>query len=300
MNRRLGLILTALALFILAYTAYWYEVAGRAVRAFESWQQAETQGGATVKAGLSRAGFPWTVTLKLKDFFYEKPGVLRVASPLVNMVLPAPTPFRPTFTSNETTSFYFAKAQYTLTTQSFSATMLKPWVKARSIRDTGYVAKISLYNVGLDPAYKVALGNLVQELSLRAKLKGPLPDFSSKPAVEGWRDAGGFIEIRPLHLAWGSLNVDGDGTLALNKNLQPLTSLSAAITGHEQAIDVMRDQGQLQPLPASLIKAALKLLEAPEGEKNAARKLKIPVTIQDNALSIAGVTLMNWEPYPWP
>lgn len=298
--RHLSLIFVVLALLAGGYTAYWYEVAGRALAALEAWKTGEESRGATIRGAVSRSGFPFTITLAVKDFSYERAGVLRVTAPLVNITLPGLVPFRPTISADQISSFYFAKANYTLTTQKLSATFLAPWITPKTYRDTGYVVKLALYTISLDGAHKVALGNLMQEVSLRAKFMGPMPDISQKASLASWRDAGGMIDLDHLTILWGSLAVHGEGTLALDKNFQPAAALSVAVTGHEQALDVMREQGQLQPVAAGLIKAALKLLEDPDPPPYKPKEVKMPLTIQDNTLAAAGITLFTWEPYPWP
>lgn len=297
---RLRFIFAALLIAVVAFTGYWFALADQAEAQFNAWKQAQMKDGAQFNAELKRTGFPWSVTLKLSNVRFEKPEIVRINAPEMKIVFPCLMPFRPMIQADAQVQFFFTRANYNLSIQKLNVTLIKPWITPQTMHDTSLVLLGEFYNLGLDPAHKVALGNLVQELDLRAKLKGAMPELSQKASLADWRDAGGVVELERIKMLWGSLGMEGKGTLALDKQFQPLGSFSSTISGYEQALDVMREQGQLQPLGASLIKAALKLLEDPKAPADEPKRVTIPITIQNNALSAAGVNLLKWEPYPLP
>jgi len=293
MPRRFYLWLAGLAIVFSAYTAYWFILADGVERDFLHWQETQRQQGAYIAAAYKRMGFPWSVTLKLQDAVYEKAKNLHISSQNVKISVSPFFPFNITLAASTPTQIVFSvdgSASYSFSTQLFSATL------QRDIQPGNANPQLhaTFYNIGLDPSHKIALGNLVQSCELVAAFNGQVPAALDNASLAAWRDAGGVVQLSSLKILWGSLTVQGDGTLTLDKDLQPLAAFSTRLSGHEQAVDVLREQGQLQPLAANLIKAALKLLEDPQTAADKPREVKVPITLQDRTLAIAGVHVLNW------
>ncbi len=300
MNRRTALILGILIALLIAYTFYWFDAKDDVVTRYTNWQKEQIAAGATIKCDVKTDGFPFAVTLRCDDFKYERPDAFRISVPDLKLGVNPLTPFRITATSDSASKFFFYKANYTLTTKGLMLSVARPLFKAHGKNDNGLFVQARLTSLGLDENHKVALGNLVQELSFKAKLKGIAPQLDNKKSIEAWRDNEGSIEFDRVLLNWSSLTINAKGGLMLDKNNQPNAALNSTISGYEQAIDVLREQNQVQPIVASVIKAALKLLEDPKTPANEAKTIRVPITIKDNKLSIAGVDITSWEPYPVP
>ncbi|MDX1921679.1 MAG: DUF2125 domain-containing protein [Alphaproteobacteria bacterium] len=300
MNRRAALLLGILVALLIAYIFYWFDVKANVVAQYNTWQKEQTAAGATISPDISVGGFPFAVTLRSDNFKYERADAFRINIPDLKLSVNPLTPFRITATSESPAKFYFFKANYTFTTKSLMVSVARPLFKARGKNDNGLFVQVRLTSLGLDESHKVALGNLVQELSFKAKVKGVSPMWDDKKSVEAWRDSEGSIDLDRVFLNWGSLLVNAKGNLVLDKDNQPNATLSSTISGYEQAIDVLRDQNQVQPIVASVIKAALKLLEDPKTPPGEVKTIRVPVTIKDSKLSIAGVDITSWDPYPVP
>lgn len=300
LSRRNGFIA---ALFIVtgiaAYIFYWNSLAHALDQRFSVWEQEETKTGATLKAERRMKGFPFGVILELSDFSYDRPDFVKVVVPHIDLAINPLTPFRLTAVAEKGGQSHFYKMNYDLSAQNAVISLARPLFRARSVKNNGLFASLTLNGVGLDERQKLAMGNFVQTISFRAKVKGAAPDPMIKREVEAWRNAGGTIELDHIALVWGSVTLNGKGTLALDRDFQPQAAFSTTIMGHEQAVDVMRDQGQLKPLMASVIKAAFKMLEEEDKDKSTPQSISVPITIQNNALAIAGVIITNWDPYPW-
>lgn len=300
MNRRAALSLGILVAILIAYIFYWFDVKSDVVARYSAWQKEQTAAGATISPDISVGGFPFAVTLRCDDFKYERPDAFRISVPDLKLSVNPLTPFRITATSESASKFYFYKANYTFTTKALMVSVARPLFKPHGKNDNGLFIQVRLTSLGLDETHKVALGNLVQELSFKAKLKGVPPMFDDKKSIESWRDAEGSVDLDRVFLNWGSLLVNSKGNLTLDKNLQPNATLSSTVSGYEQAIDVLRDQNQVQPIMASVIKAAFKLLEDPKTPPTEAKTIHVPIQIKDSKLSIAGVDITSWDPYPVP
>lgn len=300
MNRRAALSFGIFVALLIAYIVYWFDMKADVVAHYTAWQKEQTAQGATISSDLEAGGFPFAITLRCSDFKYERPDVFRISVPDLKLSVSPLTPFRITASSDSASKFFFYKANYTFTTKSLSVSVARPLFKAQSKDDNGLFVQAKLTSLGLDERHKVALGNLIQELSFKAKFKGEAPLLDNKKSIEEWRDSDGRIDLDRVYLNWGSLLINAKGILNLDKTLQPSTTLSSGISGYEQAIDVLREQNQVQPIVASVIKAALKLLEDPSAPPNEPKTIHVPITIKDNKLSIAGVDITSWDPYPVP
>lgn len=300
LSRRASIISAALiALCLVGYVLYWNHLSDELQTRYNSWIELEAKSGGAIKGEVTRGGFPFQVSLNVKDFSFDKDGFARITAPYVQLALRPWSPFRVTANAYQGGTFFFTKLDYGFSAQGASVSMARPLFRPRSMRNNGLFVNLSLEGVGLDERQKVALGNFIQSLSFRAKVKGILPDVSNKAEVDTWRKDGGTVELDRINLVWGSLSMTGKGTLALDKDFQPQAAFSTTVYGYEQAVDVMRDQGQLKPLVASIIKAALKMLEDEEAN-SPSQTIRVPVTIQNNGLSVAGVNITSWAPYPWP
>ncbi|HVY13482.1 MAG TPA: DUF2125 domain-containing protein, partial [Alphaproteobacteria bacterium] len=299
-NRRFGFgLLAGLVVFAL-YIGWWYSIALHAERYFRTWQAGLPAQGASASARISLGGFPFAVVLHAHDFVYEKPNLLKISSPDLMVRLRPWTPYRPTAMANDPTTFEFQKAGYNVKVDHFEISFVKPWIGPYGSHDTGLVINAHFYSTLLDERRSIALGNTVNEASFTAKVKGFPPDIFSTAALTAWRDGGSNIEFPWLKMVWGPLKCDGSGTLALDKALQPQAAFEGRVAGYDKAIDALRDGGQIKPLVASFFKAALKLLENHKKSHEEEPTVPLPITIQNNALSVAGVVLARWEPFPWP
>jgi hypothetical protein len=138
----------------------------------------------------------------------------------------------------------------------------------------------------------------IRAFGLEFALRGAF-DAERRPreAVAAWRDAGGTLEIRRLALDWAPLLLAGDGTLAIDAENRPLGAFTLRIAGYAETVDAIAGAGALRPREAAAIKAALNLLARQEGEGR--REVRLPLSMQDGRLSIAGFTVHRLEPLPF-
>ena len=144
-------------------------------------------------------------------------------------------------------------------------------------------------------------GNRPIDLALlQGQVLGPFkPDFN-RAAATGWRDSGGTVEIEALELRWGPLKLVAVGTMALDENLQPLAALTATITGFNETIDALTVTGAIPKNEAESAKSLLGLLAKPPRLLGGPPEITVPVTIQNQRLSMGPVALMTLPPIQWP
>jgi hypothetical protein len=135
---------------------------------------------------------------------------------------------------------------------------------------------------------------------LQGQVLGPFtPDFN-RAAAAAWRDTGGTVEIESLDLRWGPLKLVAVGTMALDENLQPLAALTATISGFNETIDALAGTGVLQKNEADSAKTLLGLLAKPPRLLGGPPEITVPVTIQNQRLSLGPVALMTLPLIEWP
>jgi hypothetical protein len=147
------------------------------------------------------------------------------------------------------------------------------------------------------PSPLPGFGDTLSGFSFSAQLKGALPPGAFVPALTQWRSDGGTIELEYLRLRWGSLLIDANGTLALDRNLQPEGALSAVITGQDAAVDVAVMTGTLKADQAGIAKTFLGLLAKPNADGQKA--ITMPMTLQSQQLYLGPAKIADVPTIPW-
>ena len=143
-----------------------------------------------------------------------------------------------------------------------------------------------------------ALAPSIEKVGLDIDIWGHPFGSPLKDAVEAWRDQGGTIDLKVVLLRWGPLFVEGDGTLALDRDLQPVGALSARVSGYSESFDVLVNAGMIRPTTAAAATTVLNLIaKSPiEGEPAEA---KIPITIQERQLYVGPVNFFEMPRIRW-
>jgi hypothetical protein len=294
-QRRYALILGAIVLVFIGYSIFWKVAADSMKNRFVNWAQNHSREDIKITyEGPEMRGYPFYFNMDLGHFTYVHEGHFRISSPALHITSRPWAPFRPLFKSKETSELELIDEKQVYKVESFKVRVVRPWIAPRNHRDTGLYLYVDLSGIGLDPSLKAGLGDAVQRLAFNAKIMGEVPDITEPASLAAWRDDGGTVELSKINLEWLPLTVQGDGTLTLDKDFQTLASFSANISGYHDTIDLLRDQGQIKPFPASLFKAALTLLEDPKAPADQPKTIKVPVNVQSSSLSVAGIGLMNW------
>ena len=151
--------------------------------------------------------------------------------------------------------------------------------------------------VTLPPQEVSPLGRTIDRLDIEGEIKGPLAMGPVKPALAAWRAAGGTLELHNVAAKWGPLGLTGDGTLALDKQMQPVVALSLAISGFAETLDALVASGLVDQKKAGLPRIILGALA--RNNNNGTKSIKTPLTIQDGFLLIGPVKLLPVPPIDW-
>ncbi len=159
---------------------------------------------------------------------------------------------------------------------------------------TGMGIAIDARNVTLPQAWKPPLGTGLSRMSVEAVAIGPFePRGTLSDALARWRNAGGALEISVLALDWEALSLRGDGTFALDENLQPQGAMVAEIGGVEKTSDALIAAGVIDARTAFAAKVANRALSFGGGP------VRLPVSIQRQRLYLGPVPLLRLKPISW-
>jgi hypothetical protein len=318
LSRTLSVILAALVVLLLlciaGYTAYWFVTADRLRAGLEKWAADHRAQGYDIKwAKTSLGGFPLRFRVGLADASLARGNSYRVATPEVFGVAAPWDLTRWRIAAPRGASGNAQGIAATITAQSLSghvvlgaednrfdlaavnlagagaaagtvaAQMVLPRRAPQSHRDLGLAATVQVYHLVL-PRAVTALGNTVEDFTLQFRIMGGLPPGDWRQALAAWRDEGGTVEVTRAALQWGALALETNGTLALDRDMQPTAAMTASIVDQDALIDAAVAAGVLPKQNTTLVKLVLDLI-ARRGADGRMR-LTAPVTVEDGKLSI--------------
>ena len=119
------------------------------------------------------------------------------------------------------------------------------------------------------------------------------PSVFPKTLAE-WRDGGGVLDITNLEIAWEPIAIVTEGSLTLDKDMYPLGSFTAEITGYQETLDYLVKSGLVKKKKAKAASFVLNLLTSPE--EYGGKRLTVPITLQNKVLSIGPAPLFKLKP----
>ena len=114
-----------------------------------------------------------------------------------------------------------------------------------------------------------------------------------------WYKNGGNLDCGKILLKWGSLNLEGNGAVSLDSNLQPLIAFSAKIGGLENLLISLVKGKFISPKTESIAKIALKLLKESDPEDNTRTYHSASISLQEGVLSLGPFDLLQLPPIRW-
>lgn len=158
--------------------------------------------------------------------------------------------------------------------------------------------KIRLHNILLPPSAEAPLGDRIGHFDAKGTLNGAIEMRSWPQALVLWRDSGGTLDFDAIDLNYPPLRMRGDGTLALDEDMQPVAALSVKAEGFFEAIDALHGRGYI-PLGTSFaVKIALGVMSVKPQDGSDAY-LDLPISLQDQFLYAGSIKLLKLRPIHW-
>jgi hypothetical protein len=190
-----------------------------------------------------------------------------------------------------------AEADAAVAIASADAWVTLPAKPPRSYGEPTLEVALDLRQVQL-PGMTSLLSDTIDELAFGITIKGAVPSGKLTQAVSEWRDAGGTVELDNLHLSWGGVSATASGTIALDRELQPIGGFSGAIEGYDQILTGLVQSGRMRAADAGLARLALAMLAkaGPDGRP----EIKTAFTIQNGQMFLGPANLgkaprLAWE-----
>ena len=139
------------------------------------------------------------------------------------------------------------------------------------------------------------LGPVIDEVEFEGQFQGDLPHQRLSVALAAWRDGGGTVELRHAHIGWDRLQLDAEGTAALDRDMQPEAAFTAEIRDWTAALDALVDGGSLEAKEADYAKFGLALLGGGGGES-----LKTSIALQNGQVYAEKAKLGRFPHIDWP
>ncbi len=176
-----------------------------------------------------------------------------------------------------------------LTVAVLDLTFSRPDAPPRTDTDIAFDASLLLSDLSAAAIETNPLGGSVKETRIHAQLLGVPPSTADAAGLKAWRDAGGAVNAPELTIQWGPLGLSGNGTLALDKDMQPEGAFTAHITGFDETLDALSAAGWVKMGAASLAKLGLGIAArpGPDGKPT----VTTPVTIQNRHISLGAFKL---------
>lgn len=327
------LLLSAAGILLIAlgcYTLWWYQLAHSVRAGMDRWIAARTAAGWQVSTGqVTQGGFPFDLTVTLAAPSVVDPSGTGWQGPPITLVV---SPFSPgqahlsgpgrhalvlaggpigVMVKDGTADLRFDRsglvdgaaafvgiaADVPVSIDSLAVTVNRLSTDAADHAVASWGLSASLNGLALPQDPRLVLGHSISSARLELRLMGNLGAGALPQAVAAWRDDGGTVEIDALSLDWPPLGLTGKGTVALDRNMQPMLASSCTIRGLFDAVDSLSRAGTIRAKDAGMAKLVLGLLMKPGADGT--KELTVPVGVQDRTLSVGPVPLMKVPEVVW-
>jgi hypothetical protein len=318
-----------------ALSAYWLWSADRLAERIAAWsEQQRTRGYEVSYRGPVIGGYPFGLTARIEEPRVASPRGWRWQGPSVSGRAALWDPFtieldfsglhRVTDTRNEAAAPVEAEGERATAVVHLESSgrvdRAKAEVAGLTIRRSGEVLTAERAAVGLGPLRPAAggrpqelaltgdadgitlpedgagpLGPALQRLAFAAALLGEIPPGGRREMLSQWREAGGRLEIGRLELVWGTLALQGEGSLALDPQLRPSGKIDARMSGLSETMDRLVAAKLLRSDRARLVKIALRALaDGTDGEGRPV--VALPITLQGGRLYLGPAPVLRLSP----
>ncbi|MGD9616891.1 MAG: DUF2125 domain-containing protein [Alphaproteobacteria bacterium] len=147
------------------------------------------------------------------------------------------------------------------------------------------------------PVIPAPFRDTLDTLEFDLTVLGPVPNRPPRQTAEAWRDAGGTMEIEKIAARSGDLAIEGSGTFAFDRELQPEAAFSGSVQGYDTLIAGLGEAGILPPGGSALARLGLSLFAKPGARGQP--QIKTSFTIQDGEMALGPISLGSAPRIAW-
>ncbi|MBL8710402.1 MAG: DUF2125 domain-containing protein [Rhodospirillaceae bacterium] len=173
-----------------------------------------------------------------------------------------------------------------------------PPLQPRSHRDPLLDLELDFRDVMMPAGHRALSDGPVSEFSLAATVSGVLPfDLPPDLAVAQWAETGGTVELRRFGFIQAPLDLAGEGTLALDHNLQLLGALTIRARGLPETIDLLAANGVIEAGAARTGRLMAEGLAKPDDQGK--DTVNVSLTLQQGFAWLGPIRLMPLPVLVW-
>ncbi len=136
-------------------------------------------------------------------------------------------------------------------------------------------------------------------LLLTVTILNSTPQESTQAEMAKWQKNVGEITVRDFLIQSGSVKIRGEGTVGLDRNLQPTALLPSEVTGHEEMISFLIKQKTIKPLVGAIALSALNGMTTID-ETTGQKRVEFDVKIQNRQISLGPLNTLRLPEITWP
>lgn len=153
------------------------------------------------------------------------------------------------------------------------------------------------HGIRLPPLPALPLERDIALAEITGRIMGTIPPGPPAKALAAWSAEGGTLEIEHVSLDWAPMTLEGDGTLALDPQGQPLAAMATRIHGFGPLMDRLAEAGTIDPRSAQAAKFVLMMMSKPDSKGRPA--VPVPIGLQDGLVSVGPTAVARLPPFQW-
>ena len=163
-----------------------------------------------------------------------------------------------------------------------------------NISQNNIALTIDIRDLSIPKAWGLGLRDEISRLFVNALVIGDVRFGDELPgALNRWREGGGSVDINNLGLDWEPLSLRANGTLALDKTLQPQGAMSVVIEGLEPTLHALIEAGVIDARTAFAAKFANRTFSI------GGSIVRLPLSVQKQRLYIGPVPVRRFGKIRW-
>lgn len=112
-------------------------------------------------------------------------------------------------------------------------------------------------------------------------------------SLSAWRDAGSIVDIAKIEARWGEVGIEGDGSVTLDEDLQPLGAISLRTANPEDLLDNMTRAGWIDQRDGQ---EAAEVIQLFRSLGTAGAPVALSISIQGGSIAMGPIVLAEIGP----
>ena len=133
---------------------------------------------------------------------------------------------------------------------------------------------------------------------LAIRLPANFPGQFDADTIREWQRVGGSIPVEELRIVKGGLNLEADGYVQLDVNLQPEGTLTAKVTGLDDLLHELTANGTIGEKQALMGQSLLNLMSQKD-EQTGITSVNVGISVQDGGVFLSGLRVASLPEWKW-